>query len=130
MSAGLNYINATKGLKSWLFTVDHKRIGIMYLAFILLSFFLGGVFALLLRFELLTPSTLFLTAKQYNQAFTLHGAIMVFLFIVPSIPASLGNFFLPIQLGAIDVAFPKLNLASLYIYVLGAVFCFYSMSYY
>jgi len=127
MAGALNYINATKGLKSWIFTVDHKRIGIMYLAFVLLSFFLGGMFALLLRFELLTPSTLYLTAKQYNQVFTLHGAIMVFLFIVPSIPASLGNFFLPIQLGAIDVAFPKLNLASLWIYVIGAVFCFYSI---
>ncbi|MBC85501.1 MAG: cytochrome c oxidase subunit I, partial [Acidimicrobiaceae bacterium] len=106
MSSGTNYINATKGIKSWIFTVDHKRIGIMYLAFVLLAFFLGGMFAILLRLELLTPSALYLTAKQYNQAFTLHGAIMVFLFIVPSIPASLGNFFLPIQLGAIDVAFP------------------------
>ena len=127
MSSGTNYINATKGIKSWIFTVDHKRIGIMYLAFVLLAFFLGGMFAILLRLELLTPSALYLTAKQYNQAFTLHGAIMVFLFIVPSIPASLGNFFLPIQLGAIDVAFPKLNLASLWIYVIGAVFCFYSI---
>ena len=127
MGTALNYINAKKGILSWIFTIDHKRIGIMYLAFILLSFFLGGVFALLIRLELMTPGTLFLTAKQYNQAFTLHGAIMVFLFIVPSIPASLGNFILPIQLGTIDVAFPRLNLASLWIYVFGAIFCFYSI---
>ncbi len=127
MGAALNYINAKKGILSWIFTIDHKRIGIMYLAFILLSFFLGGMFALLIRLELMTPGTLFLTAKQYNQAFTLHGAIMVFLFIVPSIPASLGNFLLPIQLGTIDVAFPRLNLASLWVYVFGAIFCFYSI---
>lgn len=127
MTTVVNYINAKKGLLSWLFTIDHKRIGIMYLAFILLSFFIGGMLALVIRMELLTPGTLMLTAKQYNQLFTLHGAVMVFLFIVPSIPASLGNFFLPIQLGTIDVAFPKLNLASLWIYVIGAIFCFYSI---
>ena len=127
MAAGVNYINAKKGIWSWLTTVDHKRIGIMYLAFILLSFLIGGLLALVVRLELMTPDTLILTAKQYNQAFTLHGAVMVFLFIVPSIPASFGNFFLPIQLGTIDVAFPRLNLASLYIYVLGAIFCLFSI---
>jgi cytochrome c oxidase subunit 1 len=123
----LNYLNATKGLKSWLFTLDHKRIGIMYLMFIAISFGLGGFFALALRLELLNPKELLFTAKQYNQLFTLHGAVMVFLFIVPSIPASLGNFLLPLQLGAKDVAFPRLNLASLYIYVFGGLFCVYSM---
>jgi len=123
----LNYLNAKKGLMSWLFTLDHKRIGVMYLIFICIAFSLGGLFAVLLRLELIAPGQTFFTAKQYNQLFTLHGAVMTFLFIIPSIPASLGNFFLPVMLGAKDVAFPKLNLASLYIYVLGACFCLYSM---
>ena len=122
-----NYLNDLKGLKSWIFTVDHKRIGIMYLAFILFSFFLGGMFALLVRLELLTPKQTIMTAEQYNQAFTLHGAIMVFLFIIPSIPAALGNFVLPLMLGAKDVAFPRLNLASLWIYVIGAIFAVTAM---
>lgn len=125
--AQVNYLNDLKGLKSWIFTVDHKRIGIMYLAFILFSFFLGGMFALLLRLELLTPKQTIMTAEQYNQAFTLHGAIMVFLFIIPSIPAALGNFVLPLMLGAKDVAFPRLNLASLWIYAIGAVFAVTAM---
>ena len=113
--------------KFWAFTVDHKKIGIMYLVFVMSSFFLGGSFALLVRLELLSPSQILLTAKQYNQTFTLHGIVMVFLFVVPSIPASLGNFFLPLQLGAKDVAFPKLNLASLYFYILGAFVAVYSI---
>lgn len=125
--SGKNFIEVAQGLKSWFITLDHKRIGLLYLLFVIASFFLGGVFALLLRFELLSPNQIAFTAKQYNQLFTLHGAIMVFLFIVPSIPASLGNFLLPIQLGAKDVAFPRLNLASLYIYMIGAVFCFLSL---
>jgi cytochrome c oxidase subunit 1 len=122
-----NYLNVSKGLKSWLFTLDHKRIGVMYLLAVCISFGFGGLFALLLRLELLTPTQLLFSAKQYNQLFTLHGAVMVFLFIVPSIPASLGNFFLPVQLGAKDVAFPRLNLTSFYIYVFGALFCVYSI---
>ncbi|NDD66186.1 cytochrome c oxidase subunit I [bacterium] len=122
-----NYLTVSTGWRSWLLTLDHKRIGIMYLVFIVLSFGLGGFFALALRLELLNPGKLLFTAKQYNQIFTLHGAIMTFLFIIPSIPASLGNFILPMQLGAKDVAFPRLNLASLYVYVLGACFCVYSM---
>lgn len=122
-----NYINNKKGILSWIFTVDHKRIGIMYLALILFSFLLGGLFALALRIELMSPEKILFTPREYNQIFTLHGAVMVFLFIVPSIPASLGNFFLPIMLGTKDVAFPKLNLASLWIYVLGAIFCFVSI---
>jgi cytochrome c oxidase subunit I len=125
--SGKSFIEVAKGLKSWLVTLDHKRIGIMYLLFVISSFFLGGVFALLLRFELLSPNQMVFTAKQFNQLFTLHGAVMVFLFIVPSIPASLGNFLLPIQIGAKDVAFPRLNLASLYVYMVGAVFCFLSL---
>ena len=114
-------------LKSWLLTVDHKRIGILYLIAITISFGLGAMYAGLLRLELLFPQKLFFEAKNYNQLFTLHGVIMVFLFIIPSIPATLGNFILPIQIGAKDVAFPKLNLASFYIWVFGAIFCLYSL---
>src|SRR5690349_8020926 len=118
---GENYLNTPKGLKSWLTTVDHKRIGIMYLWSILFFFMIGGVLALVLRLELLTPKQTLMTAEAYNQVFTLHGAIMVFLFIIPSVPAALGNFVLPLMLGAKDVAFPRLNLASYYIYVVGAL---------
>jgi cytochrome c oxidase subunit I len=119
---GKNYWNAERGLASWLTTVDHKRIGVMYLFSTLFAFFLGGMFALLVRLELMFPGKTLLTSEQYNQAFTLHGALMVFLFIIPSIPGALGNFFLPIMCGAKDVAFPKLNLLSLYLYWTGALF--------
>src|SRR6266571_1513110 len=117
----VNYLNAQRGVWSWLTTVDHKRIGVMYLCSTVAAFFLGGVFALLVRLELLTPGRTIMNAETYNQAFTLHGAIMVFLFIIPSIPAALGNFHLPIMIGAKDVAFPKLNLFSLYLYWSGAI---------
>ncbi len=117
-----NYLTCDRGIKSWIFTLDHKRIGVMYLIFTMGSFLLGGVFALLLRTELLTPQKTIMDADTYNQMFTLHGAVMVFLFIIPGIPAAMGNFVLPIMLGAKDMAFPRLNLASLYLYVLGAVF--------
>jgi cytochrome c oxidase subunit I len=116
-----NYWNAEKGIWSWLTTIDHKRIGIMYLISTMVAFGAGGMFALLVRLELLTPGRTIMSAETYNQAFTLHGAIMVFLFIIPSIPAALGNFFLPIMIGAKDVAFPKLNLFSLYLYWSGAL---------
>lgn len=122
-----SFLDDGHGLKSWLLTLDHKRIGLLYLASIALAFFIGGVFAILLRLELLHPGKDFLTPDQYNQVFTLHGAVMVFLFIIPSIPASLGNFFLPIMLGAKDVAFPRLNLMSWYIYLVGATVAIYSI---
>lgn len=122
-----HYLNATKGLKSWLTTVDHKRIGLMYLASISLFFFIGGMLALALRLELWTPAQTFVDAETYNKLFTLHGAVMIFLFIIPSIPAALGNFMLPIMLGTKDVAFPKVNLASFYIYIFGAFFTLYSI---
>lgn len=117
-----HYLNQETGLWAWLTTVDHKKIGLMYLMSVALFFFVGGVLALLLRTELLTPARNFMTADVYNQVFTLHGAIMIFFFLIPSVPAALGNFVLPLQLGAKDVAFPRLNLASFYIYVIGAVF--------
>jgi len=127
-----NYLNETTGLWSWMSTVDHKRIGIMYLGAVSFAFLLGGIFALLVRLSLLNPQhTLFgkhwVTAEMYNRFFTLHGAIMVFLFIIPSIPASLANFVLPMMLGAKDVAFPRLNLASFYLWCAGATLAIGSM---
>jgi len=116
-----DYLNEQKGLLSWLTTVDHKRIGVMYLWSVLAAFLLGGLFAMAVRLELLTPAQDFMTAETYNKVFTLHGAIMVFLFIIPAIPAALGNFVLPLMLGAKDVAFPRLNLASYYVYMAGAI---------
>ncbi len=117
-----NFLTHTRGFLSWAMTLDHKRIGLMYLVGILASFLLGGVMALLVRAELFTPGQLFLSNRAYNQVFTLHGAVMVFLFIIPSVPAALGNFLLPVMLGAKDVAFPRLNLASFYLWVAGALF--------
>ncbi|HYB22699.1 MAG TPA: cbb3-type cytochrome c oxidase subunit I, partial [Solirubrobacteraceae bacterium] len=117
-----NYLSHGRGLKSWLLTLDHKRIGLMYLIVILASFLLGGVFAMLIRTKLLTPgNSSLMSADQYNQMFTLHGAIMIFLFVIPGIPAALGNFVLPLMLGAKDVAFPRLNLTSFYLWVAGAL---------
>jgi cytochrome c oxidase subunit I len=127
-SPSSNYLNVSKGLKSWLFTIDHKRIGLMYLASIVFFFAVGGFLALALRLELWEPARNFMDADTYNRIFTLHGAVMIFLFIIPSIPAALGNFFLPIMLGAKDVAFPKLNLASFWIYSFGALFTLYSIA--
>jgi len=124
---GTNYLNVTKGIMSWVYTLDHKRIGLMYLASIAFAFALGGFFAILVRLELLAPGKTIMGPDEYNQAFTLHGAAMVFLFIIPSVPASLGNFFLPIMLGAKDVAFPRLNLLSYYVYVLGSVVALYAI---
>ena len=122
-----SYLSEGRGLKSWLLTLDHKRIGILYLISVSVAFVLGGFFALLIRLQLLSPSGAILKPDAYNQVFTLHGAVMIFLFIIPATPAILGNFFLPMQIGARDVAFPKLNLASWYIYILGSLFAIYSM---
>ena len=117
-----NYLVCDRGWRSWAFTLDHKRIGVMYLAGILICFLLGGVMALLIRLELFTPGKAFLSEDRYNEIFTLHGAIMTFLFLIPSIPAALGNFVLPLMLGAKDVAFPRMNLASFYLWAAGAIF--------
>jgi len=122
-----NYLNERRGILSWLTTLDHKRIGVMYLWSVLLAFLLGGIFAMVVRMELLTPKETIISADAYNKAFTLHGAIMIFLFIIPGIPAALGNFVLPLLIGAKDVAFPRLNLASYYLYVAGALFALASM---
>ncbi|MFN3150121.1 cbb3-type cytochrome c oxidase subunit I [Bremerella sp.] len=121
-----NYLTSSSGFMSWAFTLDHKRIGVMYLVGIFAAFFLGGVLALMLRMHLLVPGGLFpewmVSLDGYNQLFTLHGAVMTFLFIIPSVPAALGNFVLPLMVGAKDVAFPRMNLASFHLWVFGAIF--------
>ncbi len=114
-----HYLNTTQTVASWLLTRDHKRIGILYLVSIVAFFLLGGVFALLIRLELLTPQGDLFQAETYNKLFTMHGVIMIFFFLLPSIPAVLGNFLVPIMIGARDLAFPKINLLSWYIFILG-----------
>ncbi|HVZ72520.1 MAG TPA: cbb3-type cytochrome c oxidase subunit I [Polyangia bacterium] len=116
----VNYLNHDRGVMSWLTTVDHKRIGVMYLVSVLIAFLLGGIFAEAVRLELLTPDPTIMGANTYNRMFTLHGAVMIFLFMIPGIPGVFGNFCLPLMLGAKDVAFPRLNLLSLYLYWTGA----------
>ena len=117
-----HYLNNGHGLKSWLLTKDHKRIAIMYLISISVMFLLGGLFAMGIRLELATPQGDFVTADTYNKFFTMHGVIMVFFFLIPSIPAVMGNFMIPPMIGARDLAFPRINLLSLYIYWIGGVF--------
>ena len=116
-----NYLNADSGIWSWLATKDHKRIAIMFLCATSFFFAVGGIMALLIRLELWTPAQTFFEAHTYNQLFSQHGIIMIFLFLVPVVPTVLGNFFLPMQVGAKDVAFPRLNLSTFYIYSLGAI---------
>ena len=116
-----NYINAEYGIRSWLFTTDHKRIALLYLLSITAFFFIGGFAALLIRLELLTPAGDLLSADAYNKAFTMHGQVMVFFFLIPSIPAVLGNFLIPIMIGAKDLAFPRINLISWYIYIIAGI---------
>ena len=121
-NSNLNYLNEFKGIGSWLTSLDHKRIGLMYMISVLTFFFCGGVAAIMIRLELFQPGLQIFASKDgYNQAMTYHGAMMVFMVIIPGIPAILGNFFLPIHIGAKDVAFPRLNLASWYIFMIGAL---------
>jgi len=122
VAEGKNYLQAGSTVQSWLLTTDHKRIGILYMFSITAFFFLGGAAATLMRLELATPAGDLLRSDLYNRMFTLHGIVMVFFFMVPSIPAVLGNFLLPIMIGARDLAFPRLNLLSWYIYVVGGIF--------
>jgi cytochrome c oxidase subunit 1 len=121
------YLNNGHTVKSWLLTLDHKRIGLLYLFSISAFFLIGGIYAALIRLELLTPKGDLLTADTYNRVFTMHGVIMIFFFLIPSIPAVLGNFLLPIMLGAKDVAFPKLNLLSWYIFMIGGALMLYTL---
>ncbi len=121
------YLNESYGIRSWLLTKDHKRIALLYLGTITFFFFLGGIFATLIRLELLTPKGDLVSADIYNKLFTLHGVIMIFFFLIPSIPATLGNFFLPMMIGAKDLAFPRINLLSWYLLVIGGCFAIYAM---
>ena len=118
----VNYLNAEYGWKSWLFTTDHKRIAVLYLISISVMFALGGVFAMLIRLELLTPQGDLVNSDTYNKIFTMHGVTMIFFFLIPSIPATFGNFLVPMMIGAKDLAFPRINLLSWYIYIAGALF--------
>ncbi|HXF75722.1 MAG TPA: cytochrome c oxidase subunit I [Methylomirabilota bacterium] len=117
-----HYLNVSYGVKSWLLTTDHKRIAWLYLVSITFFFFIGGMFATLIRLELLTPQGDLVQAETYNKFFTMHGVTMIFFFLIPSIPAVLGNFLIPMMIGARDLAFPRLNLASWYIFILGGLF--------
>jgi cytochrome c oxidase subunit 1 len=120
-----NYITHDYGALSWLLTKDHKRIALLYLFSITALFMLGGFFAVVMRIELLTPEGDLLTSDTYNKFFTLHGIVMIFFFLIPSIPAVLGNFLLPLMIGAKDLAFPKINLLSWYLYIIAAVMGLY-----
>jgi cytochrome c oxidase subunit 1 len=115
-----NYLNTNFSVKSWLLTTDHKRIAILYLLSITAMFFVGGFAATMIRLELLTPAGDLMSSDTYNKMFTIHGIVMVFFFLIPSIPATLGNFLVPMMVGARDLAFPKINLASWYMYIAGA----------
>ena len=117
-----HYLNDGYGVRSWLLTRDHKRIALLYLAAVTFFFFVGGAFAVLIRLELATPAGDLVSDETYNKLFTMHGVMMVFFFLIPAIPAVLGNFLVPIMIGAKDLAFPKLNLASWYIFMIGATF--------
>ena len=116
-----NYLNVSYGVRSWLFTLDHKRIAMLYLLTVSLMFVVGGIAAGLVRLNLLQPNGFLISAETYNKAFSAHGIVMVFFFIIPAIPAILGNFFIPMMLGAKDLAFPKINLLSWYLYIIGAL---------
>jgi cytochrome c oxidase subunit I len=120
-----SYLDEGHTVMSWLGTTDHKRIAILYAVSITVFFFIGGFAVALVRLELINPNGLFLTSDEYNRLFTMHGIIMVWFFLVPSIPATMGNFLLPLMIGAEDVAFPRLNLLSWYLYVIGAAFTVY-----
>jgi cytochrome c oxidase subunit 1 len=122
-----SYLTDGTTVRSWLLTTDHKRIAILYFVSVTFFLFLGGVLALALRIEHLTPGPTIMDAYTYNRVFTLHGVIMVFLFLIPSIPATFGNFLLPIMIGAKDLAFPRINLLSWYVYLAGAALLLWAM---
>src|SRR6059036_137309 len=122
-----NYLNAEYGVKSWLLTKDHKRIALLYLGGISFFFFIGSLYAMAIRLELLTPQADLTQSSTYNKMFTQHGIIMVFFFLIPSIPATLGNFLIPMMIGAKDLAFPRINLLSWYIYMLGGILTIYAL---
>ncbi len=123
-----NYLEEETGILSWLLTTDHKRIGLLYVFSITFFFFVGGAFALLMRLQLLTPNGLIVDPETYNKLFTMHGIIMVWFFLIPSIPNTLGNFMLPLVIGAKDLAFPRINLLSWYLFMLGGTVTIYALA--
>src|SRR5215469_3194682 len=124
----MNYLTeGDRTLKSWLLTTDHKRIGILYLYSLLVYFTIAAVAAAMMRMELITPAGDMVTSETYNKLFTIHGTLMVWFFLIPSIPAVLGNFVLPMMLGARDVAFPRINLLSWYLFNIGGLLALYSI---
>ena len=125
----VHYLNADYGIRSWLLTTDHKRIAILYLVSITVMFAIGGLGALLVRLNLLLPTGAILKPDNYNRMFSMHGIVMVFFFLVPSIPATLGNFLIPMMIGAKDLAFPKLNLLSWWVYMVGATIGLYALTF-
>jgi cytochrome c oxidase subunit 1 len=127
VSAPRNYLNAEQGIKSWLLTQDHKRIAILYLIGVSFFFLVGGLLAMVIRLELLTPQADLMAPDTYNKMFTMHGIVMVFFVLIPAIPAVLGNFVLPMMIGARDLAFPKINLLSWYCYVVAAILLLYTV---
>src|ERR1700756_2565860 len=122
-----NYLNIDYSVKSWLLTTDHKRIALLYMVSITFLFLVGGAAATLIRLNLMTPQGSLVQADTYNKLFTMHGVVMVWFFLIPSIPAVLGNFLVPMMIGARDLAFPKLNLLSWYIYLLSGIVLFYGI---
>ena len=125
--ARVHYLNADYGIKSWLLTTDHKRIALLYLASITLMFFVGGLMAVLMRIHLIDPAGALVHPDTFNKLFTMHGVVMIFFFLIPSIPAVLGNFLVPLMVGAKDLAFPRINLLSWYLYMAGAVLTLYAV---
>ncbi len=123
----LSYLKDGYSIWSWLFTVDHKRIGVLYLVFLTIFFAIGGTFAGLVRLNLISPHGAIMDNDTYNKTFTAHGVVMLFLFLIPSIPGMMGNFFVPIMIGAKDMAFPKLNIASWYVWMIGAGFAIWAL---
>src|SRR5918999_636032 len=122
------YPNPDYGIMSWLLTKDHKRIALLYLITVTFFFALGGAYAVAIRLELMTPLGDLMQSHTYNKVFTHHGILMVFFFLIPSVPAVLGNFLIPIMIGAKDLAFPRINLLSWYIYMVGGLFTLYAMA--
>ena len=126
--SGTNYLNIAHTVRSWLLTVDHKRIAILYLVSILAFFLLGGAAAVFFRIELMAPGQDIMRAETYNKLFTMHGIVMIFFFLIPSIPAVMGNFLVPMMIGARDVAFPRLNLFSWYLFITGGACALFAVA--
>ena len=123
----VHYLNVNYGIKSWLLTTDHKRIALLYLVSITFFFVIGGAAAVLMRLNLIEPQGSLVQPETYNKLFSMHGIFMIFFFLIPSIPAVLGNFLVPMMIGARDLAFPRINLLSWYVFIVGGTFTVYSV---